>query len=78
MKNAVVYSLALVIATAPFLIIPGCTKSTDSDDDLVGNWVKVSPFGGYARSEAVVFTIGGKAYVGLSTSQSDLFANFYE
>jgi Uncharacterized protein conserved in bacteria len=77
MKNAVVYSLALVIASAPFLIIPGCTKSTSSTDDLVGNWVKVSPFGGYARSEAVVFTIGDKAYVGLGTSQTTLFSNFY-
>jgi N-acetylneuraminic acid mutarotase len=78
MKNAVVYSLALVIASAPFLIISGCSKSTTDTDDLVGNWIKVSPFGGYARSEAVVFTIGDKAYVGLGTSQTDLFSNFYE
>lgn len=77
MKNAVVYSLALVIATAPFLIIPGCTKSTSSTNDLVGNWVKVSPFGGYARSEAVVFTIGDNVYVGLGASATDRYANFY-
>lgn len=76
MKNAVVYSLALVIATAPFLIIPGCTKSTGSTDDLVGNWVKVSPFGGYARSEAIVFTIGNNAYVGLGASDNANFSNF--
>jgi N-acetylneuraminic acid mutarotase len=77
MKNAVVYSLALVIATAPFIIIPGCKKSTSSTDDLVGNWVKVSPFGGYARSEAVSFTIGDNAYVGLGASANDRYANFY-
>jgi N-acetylneuraminic acid mutarotase len=77
MKNAVVYSLALVIATAPFLIIPGCTKPTDSTDDLVGNWLKVSPFGGYARSEAVSFTIGDNTYVGLGVSETDRYANFY-
>ncbi len=36
----------------------------DDDDDLIGNWVKESSCDGVGRSEAVVFTIGTKAYVG--------------
>lgn len=76
-KNVLVYSLALVIAIAPMLIMSSCNKD-DDDDDLVGNWVKASPFGGYARSEAVTFTINDVVYVGLGASKTERFLTFYK
>jgi len=79
MKNAVVYSLALMIVVTPFLIIPGCTKSTDSDDDLIGNWLYSMDARGAARSEAVSFTIGDYVYVGTGTSENNKwYSNFYK
>jgi N-acetylneuraminic acid mutarotase len=52
-----------------------CTKNASAD--LIGNWVRVSPFGGYARSEAITFTMGNVAYVGLGSSATDRFASCY-
>src|SRR6266542_5002351 len=34
------------------LSIMGCTKSSDSSDDIIGNWVTVGDMDGDARSEA--------------------------
>jgi N-acetylneuraminic acid mutarotase len=43
------------------LIVPSC--SDDSSEDLVGNWVEKGSFSGPARSNAISFTIGNKAYI---------------
>lgn len=54
----------------PFLLLaimvmsPGCEKETDDDEDLVGNWKRRPEFEGVGRTEAVLFTIGNKVYVG--------------
>jgi N-acetylneuraminic acid mutarotase len=56
----------------------GCTKSTDSDDDLVGNWKRSDDFEGNARSEAVSFTIGEYAYVSTGSTNSDRFKDLWE
>lgn len=42
-------------------ILPSC--SIDDEEDLVGNWVKVSDFDGVSRRSAVTFTAGGQVYV---------------
>jgi N-acetylneuraminic acid mutarotase len=61
------------------LLITGCKKEGDSDTaDLIGNWKKFSDFEGNARSDAVVFTIGNKAYVGTGYNGSDRLNDFWE
>ena len=40
----------------------GCTDD-DDEDELVGNWSKVSDFDGVARCSAVTFTVNGNVYV---------------
>jgi hypothetical protein len=78
MKNVLVYSLALVIATAPILIIPACSKSSDSSSDLVGNWAISDYFDGPARSEAVSFTINDTVFVGTGLSDTKRFNDFWK
>lgn len=61
------------------LFIPqSCTKDTDSDDDLTGNWKKSDDFGGNARSEAVSFTIGEYGYVTTGTTATERFNDTWE
>ena len=53
---SVLMALCMVIYVAP-------SCSTDEEDELVGNWVKVSDFDGVARCSAVTFTVDGEVYV---------------
>ncbi|OQP54356.1 hypothetical protein A4H97_23020 [Niastella yeongjuensis] len=78
MKNVLVYSLALVIATAPLLINTACNKSSSSSSDLVGNWAISDFFDGPARSEAVSFQIGDTVFVGTGLSDIKRFADFWK
>ncbi|OQP65359.1 hypothetical protein A3860_16970 [Niastella vici] len=78
MKNVLVYSLALVIATAPILIIPACSKSSSSSSDLVGNWAISDYFDGPARSEAVLFQIADTVFVGTGLSDTKRFNDFWK
>jgi N-acetylneuraminic acid mutarotase len=78
MKNVVVYSLALVIATAPILIIPACSKSSSSSSDLVGNWALSSFMDGAARSEAATFTINDTVFIGTGLSDVKRFNDFWK
>ncbi|MBO9201389.1 MULTISPECIES: Kelch repeat-containing protein [Niastella] len=78
MKNVLVYSLALVIATAPLLINTACNKSSSSSSDLVGNWAISDYFDGPARSEAVLFKIADTVFVGTGLSDNKRFADFWK
>jgi N-acetylneuraminic acid mutarotase len=79
MKNVLVYSLALVIATAPILIIPACRKSSsDSSSDLKGNWAIGDFFDGSARGEAVAFTINDTVFVGTGSTASKRLEDFWK
>jgi N-acetylneuraminic acid mutarotase len=78
MKNVLVYSLALVIATAPLLINTACNKSSDSSSDLVGNWAISDYFDGPARSEAVLFQIKDTVFVGTGLSDIKRFNDFWK
>ena len=60
MKKQPIYATLLLMAVAIFAF-SGCS---DDDEELVGNWKKVSDFEGKARSGAVAFNIGEVAYVG--------------
>ena len=51
---------AAVLTGAAF--ISGCSND-DEEEELVGNWVKVSDFDGVARCSAVTFTVNNTVYV---------------
>lgn len=53
-----------LLLLVPVLMFTACSSDSSSSDELVGNWVSRFSFNGNARSEAVTFTIGNKAYVG--------------
>ena len=44
------------------LLFSGCSTD-DEEDELVGNWKKISDFEGVARCSAVAFTVNGTAYI---------------
>ncbi len=52
--------IAVFCLMATLVILSGCKKSSTS---LVGNWIRRGDFGGPARSDAVSFVIGNKAYI---------------
>ncbi len=54
-----VFKAALMTTVAVFI----CGCNDDEEEELVGNWVKVSDFDGVARCSAVVFNIDGTVYV---------------
>ncbi len=55
-----------------------CTKDTDSDDDLVGNWARSYDFDGNARSEAVSFSIGDIVYIATGYNERERFKDVWE
>ncbi|RYY57020.1 MAG: galactose oxidase [Chitinophagaceae bacterium] len=75
-KHAYVIGAAMIIGSATLTI--GCTKSTDSDDDLIGNWKRIDDFEGLARSEAVSFTIGEYGYVSTGVASTDRFRDIWQ
>src|SRR3990172_2170902 len=61
------------------LSIPACEEEEDEEEeDLIGNWIKLSDFEGVARTDAVAFTIGNKAYVGTGYDGSNRLNDFWE
>jgi hypothetical protein len=55
MKRVYAYVIGTAIISSSLFISQGCTKETDTDEDLVGNWKRIDDFEGLARSEAVSF-----------------------
>ena len=68
-----VYLFAILL-----LLVPDCKDKSSDSADLVGNWIKLSDFEGVARSDAVAFTIGDKAYVGTGYDGSERLKDFWE
>ena len=66
-----------VLIFAAFIFLSGCTKDTDSDDDVIGNWKRGYEFEGVGRTEAVTFTIGDKVYIGGGYDGSDRLQDFW-
>lgn len=54
-------NLFLFLITMLPVMTSSCTD--DDDEDLIGNWVRVSDFDGLARCDASSFTIGNKGYI---------------
>lgn len=50
----------------------------DDDSDLIGNWIRRSDFEGVPRSNAVSFTIGNVAFVGLGFDGDDDLRDFWQ
>lgn len=78
MKKAHAYLIGATMISFSAIISQGCTKSTDADDELVGNWKKADDFEGNARSEAVSFTIGEYAYITTGTTTTERFKDLWE
>ncbi len=68
----------LLIIMGIISVMPGCSKASETDDDLVGNWARRSEFEGYGRTEAVTFTIGNKVYIGGGFDGNDRLTDFWE
>jgi N-acetylneuraminic acid mutarotase len=78
MKKVYAYVIATAMVASSAILSEGCTKTTSSDDDLIGNWKKIDDFEGLARSEAVSFTIGNYGYVCTGASGSERFNDLWE
>jgi len=51
----------LILAFAGIFLVSSCRN--DDDDELVGNWVRVSDLDGKPRSNASAFVVNGKGYL---------------
>ncbi|MCB0630525.1 MAG: hypothetical protein R2824_29315 [Saprospiraceae bacterium] len=72
MKNLLFF---LAIACG-IILLPACQD--DDDSDLIGNWIRRSDFEGVPRSNAVSFTIGNLAFVGLGFDGDDDLKDFWQ
>jgi len=65
---------ALLIST----LLMSCVDNDDDESAVEdGNWIKRSSFEGVARSGAVAFVVGDKAYVGLGYDGDDYLTDFW-
>lgn len=67
------YCLLLLI-----IVVLSCSKPETASEDLVGNWKRSSEYEGVGRTEAVVFIIGDKAYVGSGYDGTNRRNDFWE
>jgi N-acetylneuraminic acid mutarotase len=70
--------LAISVLLCSSIIFSSCSKSDSESTDVIGNWKRSSEFEGYARTEAVSFTIGDKVYVGGGYDGSNRLNDFWE
>jgi N-acetylneuraminic acid mutarotase len=70
--------LAGMIAMAVVILAAGCSKDSNNDDDLIGNWKRSSEYEGVGRTEAVSFVIGNKVYAGGGYDGTDRLNDFWE
>ncbi|HEV8283960.1 MAG TPA: kelch repeat-containing protein [Chitinophagaceae bacterium] len=79
MRKMKVYVVATLLITTSFLITQSCVKSNDdSDEDVIGNWIRSSDFDGNARSEAATFVIGDYAYLATGSTDRERFKDLWE
>ncbi|MET0393716.1 MAG: kelch repeat-containing protein, partial [Chitinophagaceae bacterium] len=77
MRKVHAYMLGGALVASSALLTQGCTKDTDSDDDLIGNWTTSVDFRGNGRSEAATFTIGDYVYLSAGTTDRDRFKDLF-
>lgn len=68
--------LFVILASISAIILNSCESS--EEEDLIGNWVRLSDFDGVARSDAVGFSIGNKGYIGTGFNGDDRLNDFWE
>ena len=78
MKQKHAYWVGAGLIISSLIAAPACTKNTDSDDDLIGNWTRSDDYEKEGRSEAISFTIGDNVYVGLGATNTERFSNLME
>lgn len=78
MKKTFAYWAGAALVTGSLWMAPACTKSTTTDDDLIGNWKRSDDFEGNARSEAIAFTVNNRAYVGTGSTNTERFNDLWE
>ena len=66
----------LIVAMVTFFT--ACSKDSDSAEDLLGNWVRMSDFDGVARSEAMSFVIGNKGYICMGYNGKNRLKDLWE
>jgi N-acetylneuraminic acid mutarotase len=72
------FLLYSVLTAITFVLFVACDNTSEEEEDLVGNWIELSDLDGVPRSDAVVFTIGSKAYVGAGYDGADRLTDFWE
>lgn len=77
MKKKYPYIIGALMISSTLVFTEGCSTSSDSTSDLIGNWKKSSDFDGNARSEAVTFTIGDSVYLSTGTTDRDRFKDLW-
>ena len=75
MKKHYYYCCAAVLM-AGALMTAGCKPGVS--EPIIGNWKKTDDFEGLARSEAVSFTIGNKAYICAGTTLNNYLQDLWE
>lgn len=67
--------LGLIMTTLTLFSM--CSLNNNEEEDKLGNWIKKSDFEGITRSNAVSFSIGNYAYVGLGFDGDDELRDFW-
>jgi N-acetylneuraminic acid mutarotase len=78
MRKAHAYLLGGSLIVSSLFISQSCTKHTNSDDDLIGNWTTASDFDGNPRGEAVSFVIGSSAFIATGYSSREYYQDLWE
>ena len=73
-----IYRICSVIFLLSLSITMLDSCSSSSDDELIGNWIRLSDLDGLARSDAVGFSIGNKGYIGTGYEGDDRLVDFWE
>ncbi|MBN2279565.1 MAG: galactose oxidase [Candidatus Marinimicrobia bacterium] len=68
----------ILLPTLILFTLMNCSDSDESSEELLGNWYELSDFEGVPRSDAVAFTIGGKAYVVTGYDGEDRLGDLWE
>lgn len=79
------YNLAWLLNKNKVILLAGltclltsCIKTSDNDDDITGNWKRLSEFEGVGRTEAVLFTIENTVYLGGGYDGDDRLNDFWK
>lgn len=78
MRKVNVYVWGSIMLLGAVVLGIGCGKTSDSTEELVGNWSRASDFDGYARSESVSFVIGNYVYLSTGITDRDRFNDLWE